>query len=182
MRMEMMTAVSVVVSMTMVGMLVSVVVMVVVVIMMVIVPVVMIVIVRMSGPVSMRVGMTVTAAERFFAAAERVETDAHLGRRDRSSPNRLSVEPPTANAERPQRRRDVLERNPERHQRTEEHVAGSAVERIEDEKTGHRYSGVPSIGTRSAFFSASNAGLDASRLSRSNGSVLLFRTLNHQSA
>ena len=175
MRMEMMTAVSVVVSMTMVGMLVPVVVM-------VVVSVAMTVIVRMSGRVSMRVSMTVTAAERFFAAAERVETDAHLGRRDRSSPNRLRIEPPTANSERPQRRRDVLERNPERHQRTEEHVTGSAVERIEDEKTGHRYSGVPSIGTRSAFFSASNAGLDASRLSRSNGSVLLFRTLNHQSA
>lgn len=175
MRMEMMTAVSVVVSMTMVGMLVPVVVM-------VVVYVAMTVIVRMSGRVSMRVSMTVTAAERFFAAAERVETDAHLGRRDRSSPNRLRIEPPTANSERPQRRRDVLERNPERHQRTEEHVTGSAVERIEDEKTGHRYSGVPSIGTRSAFFSASNAGLDASRLSRSNGSVLLFRTLNHQSA
>ena len=175
MRMEMMTAVSVVVSMTMVGMLVPVVVM-------VVVSVAMTVIVRMSGRVSMRVSMTVTAAERFFAAAERVESDAHLGRRDRSSPNRIRIEPPTANSERPQRRRDVLERNPERHQRTEEHVTGSAVERIEDEKTGHRYSGVPSIGTRSAFFSASNAGLDASRLSRSNGSVLLFRTLNHQSA
>jgi len=174
-RMEMMTAVSVVVSMTMVGMLVPVVVM-------VVVSVAMTVIVRMSGRVSMRVSMTVTAAERFFAAAERVESDAHLGRRDRSSPNRIRIEPPTANSERPQRRRDVLERNPERHQRTEEHVTGSAVERIEDEKTGHRYSGVPSIGTRSAFFSASNAGLDASRLSRSNGSVLLFRTLNHQSA
>ena len=177
MRMEMMTAASVVVSMTMVGMLVPV-----PVVVMVVVSVAMTVIVRMSGRVSMRVSMTVTAAERFFAAAERVETDAHLGRRDRSSPNRLRIEPPTANSERPQRRRDVLERNPERHQRTEEHVTGSAVERIEDEKTGHRYSGVPSIGTRSAFFSASNAGLDASRLSRSNGSVLLFRTLNHQSA
>ena len=179
MSMEMMIAVTMVVSVTVVGMVVPVVV---VMMAVMIVPVVMVVSVIMSAAVRMRMGKPVTVTERFFAPAERIESDAHLGRRDRSTSHRFRVEAPTAHSQRPQRRRDVLERNPERHHRAEQHVAGSAVERIEDEKTGHRYSGVPSIGTRSAFFSASNAGLDASRLSRSNGSVLLFRTLNHQSA
>jgi hypothetical protein len=93
----------------------------------VMVVVVMIVVVMWRIAMRVRMPMVVTlrvrGGERFLAATERVETDTDLKRGHRAAFHRLGIESPAADGQRPHLRDDMIERNTERHESSEQHVA-----------------------------------------------------------